>query len=174
MRKSARLRTITFWLVLVMAGCHRGPDMDLNVECVQLRPATSTLDLDAWDSHNNMGRAVHDEVRRLQLRYEMRGASGGTYFETGENRPATHVLLLVTEPVKQAADLPVPRQGGDVVYLFRDGRWQPSPAAVTNASSHIIRIRPDASRPSVFTIDVTGMGSWNHRVTLELSKWPDT
>src|SRR5664279_1175887 len=101
MRKSAELITIALCLV-VMSGCHGVPDMDLNVECVQLQPATTTLKLDVWDSNNNMGRAIHDEVERMQLQYEVRGFSGGAYFTAGENHPATHVLLLVPQSVKEA------------------------------------------------------------------------
>jgi|SRR5271166_6030616 len=166
MRKSAGLITIVLGLVVISA-CHSVPDMDLNVECVQLQPATTTLKLDVWDRNNNMGRAIHDEVERMQLQYEVRGFSGGTYFTTRENHPATHVLLLVPESVKEAVELPVPQQGGDVVYLLRNGHWQAYPVPVTKASSHLIRVRPDAHRDGVFTIDVTGMGKWNRQVTLE-------
>lgn len=169
MRKSAAVTTIALGLILFMAGCHTAPDMDLNIECVQLKPANTTLNIDAWDSNNNMGPAIHEEVGRMRLRYELRGFSGGTYFTTGDNRPATRVLLLVAEPVKEAAELPVPQQGGAVIYLLRDGRWQPYPAPVTNTSSHVIRVRPDMRRDGVFTIDVTGMGKWNHQVTLKPS-----
>lgn len=165
MRRSAELITIALGLV-VMSGCHGVPDMDLNVEWVQLQPATDTLKLDVWDSNNNMGRASHDEVQRMQLRYELRGFSGGTYFTTGESRPATHVLLLVPESVKEAVELPVPQQGGDVIYLLRNGHWQPYPVPVANPSSHLIRVRPGTHGDGVFTIDVTGMGKWNHQVTL--------
>ena len=169
LQQSAELITITLGLIFLMMGCHRGPDMDLTVECVQLQPASTTLNIDAYDSSNNLGRAIHDEVQRMQLRYEVRGFSGGTYLTTGENRPAAHVLLLVPEPVKEAADLPVPQQGGDVVYLLRNGHWQPYPAPVANASSHLIRVRPDGRRDGIFTIDVTGMGSWPTQINLKPS-----
>ena len=157
------------WPYLSHDGMPPGPDMNLTVECVQLQPASTTLNIDAYDSSNNLGRAIHDEVQRMQLRYEVRGFSGGTYLTTGENRPAAHVLLLVPEPVKEAADLPVPQQGGDVVYLLRNGHWQPYPAPVANASSHLIRVRPDGRRDGIFTIDVTGMGSWPTQIKLKPS-----
>lgn len=166
MRKSAELITIALGLV-VMSACHSVPDIDLNVECVQLQPATTTLKLDVWDTNNNMGRAIHDEVQRMQLQYELRGFSGGTYFTTGKSRPATHVLLLVPESVKEAVELPVPQEGGDVVYLLRNGHWQPYPAPVANPSSHLIRVRPNTHGDGEFTIDVTGMGKWNQQVTLK-------
>lgn len=169
LRQSAKLITITLGLIFLMMGCHSGPDMDLNVECVQLQPATTTLNIDAYDSNNNLGRAIHDEVQRMQLKYEVRGFSGGTYLTTGENRPAAHVLLLVPESVKEAADLPVPQPGGDVVYLLRNGHWQPYPASVANPSSHVVRVRPDARRDGIFTIDVTGAGSWPHQIKLKPS-----
>jgi hypothetical protein len=167
MRKSAELITIALALLVVMSACHTAPDMDLNVECVQLQPANTTLNLDASDSNNNMGREIHDQIQRMQLRYVVRGFSGGTYFTTGESRPATHVLLLVPEPVEEGVELPVPQQGGDVVYVLRNGHWQPYPAPVGNPSSHLIRVRPGARKDGEFTIDVTGMGKWNHQVTLK-------
>ena len=47
----------------------------------------------------------------------MHGFSGGTYISSSRNRTTAHVLLLVPEPVREAADLPVPEAGNDVVYL---------------------------------------------------------
>jgi hypothetical protein len=166
MRKSAELITIALGLIFLMAACHSVPDMDLNLECVHLQPSSTTLDLDSWDSNDNLGRAIHDEVRRMQLRYEIRGSSGGSHFVTGENRPAAHVLMLVPEPVKRAVDLPIPQQGGDVVYLLRNGHWESYPAPLANASSHVVRVRPDTRIDGGFTVDVTGMGIWNHQITI--------
>jgi hypothetical protein len=83
------------------------------------------------------------------------------------------VLLLVPEPVREAADLPIPQAGNDVVYLLQNGRWQANHAPVANASSHSLRVRPDKNKDGGFELDVTGMGSWNHRVELRPSgQWP--
>jgi hypothetical protein len=164
MGKFSRLIAIT--LGLSAYGCMwTPPDMNLNVECAQLRPASNMLSLDGWDSNNNLG-GVHDIVRRMQLKYERRGFWGATYFTTPGSSSVAHVLLLVTEPVREAADLPIPQAGNDVVYLFQNGHWQAYPMPVANASSHSLRVRPDKKNDGGFDLDVTGMGIWNHIVEL--------
>jgi len=97
------------------------------------------------------------------------GFRGGTYFTTPGSPTAAHVLLLVPEPVREAADLPIPQAGNDVVFLLQNGRWQTYPAPVANASSHSLRVRPDKRKDGGFNLDVTGMGSWNHPVELRPS-----
>lgn len=130
---------------------------NLEVHFLRLEPAEQPFNLADFDGNNMLGSALRAETTKLGLKATTRGDGGSLGFGSEfAGASKVKVLLLASEPVLHNAELPIPSGSSDMLYLLRNGQWEPHPEPVTHKAKETIQLTVSPNRRGAFLMQIKG------------------